>query len=380
MFIPVFLLLIGTTGCGGGNKPSAEELITVDVTADYPEKDLILQDFMEVEYVPLETTDEFITQGVVEAVGEQVVVVRNWRGGDILIFDRAGKSLRKVNRRGQSGEEYSQLTGIILDEDRREMFVIDYPARKIAVYDLEGNFQRSFPFADTSYYKYIFNYDRDHLLVYKGYSPTVDAEQSGHLLISKHDGSIRREIPIPFKEIATPVILKGEISVTPRFYLTMPAEQDWLITRSSSDTIYRCLTDATIRPFMVRTPSIHAMDQPVFLFPGVISSDRYYFLQTMQKEVDFDTMKGFPTNDLVYDKQAGALFQCTVYNADFSNGDPVSLSSIPLNQKIATYQVLNAPDLAEAYGKGELKGRLKEIAATLDEESNPVIMLIKYKK
>jgi hypothetical protein len=34
----------------------------------------------------------------------------------------------------------------------------------------------------------------------------------------------------------------------------------------------------------------------------------------------------------------------------------------------------------ESYKKGELKGRLKEIAAELDEESNPVIMLIKHKK
>ena len=30
--------------------------------------------------------------------------------------------------------------------------------------------------------------------------------------------------------------------------------------------------------------------------------------------------------------------------------------------------------------RGELNGKLKEIAATLDEESNPVIMLAKYKK
>ena len=37
-------------------------------------------------------------------------------------------------------------------------------------------------------------------------------------------------------------------------------------------------------------------------------------------------------------------------------------------------------DYTEAYEKGQLKGRLKEIAATLDEEANPVIMLIKHKK
>jgi hypothetical protein len=36
--------------------------------------------------------------------------------------------------------------------------------------------------------------------------------------------------------------------------------------------------------------------------------------------------------------------------------------------------------LVEAYKNDELKGRLKEIAAKLNEESNPVIMLVKHRK
>ena len=39
-----------------------------------------------------------------------------------------------------------------------------------------------------------------------------------------------------------------------------------------------------------------------------------------------------------------------------------------------------APDLVDAYKNGNLKGKLKEIAASLDEESNPVLMIAKYKQ
>ena len=39
-----------------------------------------------------------------------------------------------------------------------------------------------------------------------------------------------------------------------------------------------------------------------------------------------------------------------------------------------------AYELVEAYKKGELKGKLKEIAAGLGAEDNPVIMLVKYKQ
>lgn len=57
-----------------------------------------------------------------------------------------------------------------------------------------------------------------------------------------------------------------------------------------------------------------------------------------------------------------------------------SLTSEPRNPEIAICQTLDAPDLVEAYEKGQLKGKLKEIAANLDEESNPVVMLLKKKK
>ncbi|WP_455593358.1 6-bladed beta-propeller [Bacteroides sp.] len=380
---PAVVLLAVMTGCGGGNKQTADELITVDVNASYPEKELVLQDFMDVEYVPLETTDEFITQGVVDAIGKDILLVTNRKNdGDIFVFDRAtGKGLRKINRLGQSGEEYTQLTGIILDEDNNEMFVTDFPARKILVYDLYGNFKRSFPFADTSYYAYIFNYDRDHLICYKSYLPLLENEQSCHVLVSKKDGSITKEIQIPFSGVETPVAAKGEMTVTPGFDHIVPYRDSRALTRASSDTLYY-LADGGMSPYIVRTPSIHSMDPQVFLFPTVVTDD-YYFMQALTKKFDFEKMKGFLTNGLVYDKKNKAIFEYTVYNGDFTEKRQVSFGSKTgnaANEQVATIEVLNASDLVEAYGKGQLKGKLKDIAAKLDEESNPVVMLIKHKE
>ena len=137
--------------------------------------------------------------------------------------------------------------------------------------------------------------------------------------------------------------------------------------------------DGNLSPFIVRSPSISSMDTKVFLFPTVIT-DRYCFMRTMRKEVDFTTFKGFLGEDLVYDKQENALFSYILYNDDFINKEEVSLTSEPRNPEIAICQTLDAPDLVEAYEKGQLKGKLKEIAANLDEESNPVVMLLKKKK
>lgn len=74
------------------------------------------------------------------------------------------------------------------------------------------------------------------------------------------------------------------------------------------------------------------MDTKVFLFPTVIT-DRYCFMRTMRKEVDFTTFKGFLGEDLVYDKQENALFSYILYNDDFINKEEVSLTSEPRNPR-----------------------------------------------
>lgn len=100
----VSLLLLA--GCG--KEKQTNELITINASASYPEKELVAQDFMDVEYVPLETTDDYLTQGDVQAIGNQYIVVKNWvNDGDIFLFDRkSGKAVKKINRKGQGGEEY----------------------------------------------------------------------------------------------------------------------------------------------------------------------------------------------------------------------------------------------------------------------------------
>ena len=58
-----------TTSC---NPPTeTESLVTIDMGATYPKKTLVVQDFLDVEYVPLETNDEFVTQGSIFSTDTQ---------------------------------------------------------------------------------------------------------------------------------------------------------------------------------------------------------------------------------------------------------------------------------------------------------------------
>ena len=84
---------------------------------------------MDVEYIPLETTDDFVTMAHVQDISKDVIIVRNRNrssDGNIYFFDKKGKGLRKINRQGPGGEEYTFLLKVILDEDNNELFVNDH--------------------------------------------------------------------------------------------------------------------------------------------------------------------------------------------------------------------------------------------------------------
>jgi hypothetical protein len=372
-------------GCGG-NKQSADDIIVVDVTKSYPEKELILQDFMDVEYIALDSSDdEFLCQGVVVAVGKEIMLIRNQiSDGNIFVFDRNGKGLRKINRRGQGPEEYASITGITLDEDSGEIFVKALK-QGIIVYDLYGNFLRNIPVReDFLYSSELQNYDREHLICGE-YLLQVDEKsketQSG-IIISKKDGSIVNDIRVHIEKGVNTRVNDGMMVV---FLSSMvksfiPYHDRWILTELSSDTIFSLSPDYKMIPFITRTPSIHSMSPEVFLLP-VLLTDRYYFMETLKREIEYIT-RIIPRIELLYDRQEKTIYRYTVYNNDYAIPKPLEfmLRYSNMSNEIAYMQKLEAYELIELNEKGELKGKLKEVAAKLDEDSNPVIMLVKHKR
>ena len=122
------------------------------------------------------------------------------------------------------------------------------------------------------------------------------------------------------------------------------------------------------------------MQPEVFLYMG-ISTDRYHFMQTLKNVFNFEKGNGFYTDELVYDREEKAMFQVAVCNDDYAEKRTVAMTAKSINREIENATSLNASQLVEIYKKGQLKdGKLKEIVSKLDEEDNPVIMLVKQKK
>ena len=385
IFIETIFLLV-MTSCGSDNT-STDGFITVDVTkSSYsPKKELVLQDFMDVEYIPLETNDEFVNQGYVNAIGEKYIIVTNYReDGDIFVYNRKGKAIRKINRKGQGGEEYIYCGGVTLDEDNEELFINDSYAKKIKVYDLEGNFKRVLiqKSVNNSFYVDMFDYDKENLICYDKFNFKIP-----FLLVSKQDGSITKEIKVPFKEkkLFFIVIRKPDGVVTasagPGPYCSIfPLGKNWLLFEASSDTIYTLMPDLSLHPFIVRTPPIHTMDPEIYPVLRMFS-DRYYFMESVKNVYNFRKDEGFPRTYFMYDTQEKDFFSYIIYNGDYSyKRELYMVMFTPINAKGELWATIDAFDLCKDYKEGKLKGKLKDIAAKLSEDDNGVIMLVKPKK
>ena len=302
--------------------------------------------------------------------------------GDIFIFDRNGKGLRKFNRKGQGSEEYIFNLSAFVDDNSGEIY-IDEIIRNVLVYDFQGNFLKSIPRGDNKWINAT-NYNQDYLIARE--SPSIQIQNKTDyqrfVIISKQDGNIAKDFRIYFKK-------KVEWGITnrtenaggaPHLYPIVPYNDSWLLTEPSSDTIFKLSPDYSLTPFIARTPSIQSMKPAVFLLPCIFT-DRYYFMETVTMDADILRNEKFPKTHLMYDRIDNTLFEYTVFNDDFSEKVPVNLTmQETTNSEIAFCQKLEPHELIEAYEKGQLKGKLKEIAAELEEDSNPVIMLVKYKK
>jgi 6-bladed beta-propeller len=380
------IILLVITICGGCTQTGTQDddFITVDVTANYPHKELVLQDFMDVEYIPLETTEEFLWRGNIRAVSKDIIVATNFKNdGNIFIFDRSGKALKRINHKGGSGEEYNSISRIVLDEENSEIFVNNGYAKKILVYDLDGNFKRRLSVKDNFLFMDMCNFDRENLIcndISNDNSSLTSNTRQSFMLISKQDGSVTNGIQIPFKEKKS-IEIRTPQDKTGAFMAYMPSTvnkivpyfENYILTELSADTLYKYSLDHTIKPFIVRIPSVQSINPEIFLLPSLLT-DRYLFMEAIEKTMDFSA------TNLVYDKQEKALFRYKVYNNDYTDQEEAFLKSRPLNSKIPSCQFLEAEELVNAYQRGKLKGKLKEIAAKLDPEDNPVIMLIKHKK
>jgi hypothetical protein len=377
-------LILAVVMLSCGSKETDGGLPVVDVTKSYPAKELILQDVADVEYIPLETREGFLVDYFdARYMDDEIMVMKN-QTGDIMIFDRqTGKGITSFNRTGRGPIEYSGIHSIAVDREGNEIFVTnstssgtDYP---IYVYDLTGKPLRMLRFKEaTTFPRYFVNYDGDHLLFY---SEDILSPEP-YMLLPKRDTLVTR-LPVSFEERNTMMITQeiegGSMSITSGYPITKDVD-GYMLSEPGTDTIF-LRTEQALTPIVTQTPAFNSMETPIGLFFIARNSD-YIFLQTVERKMDMESWDGFQKKNLFYEKASDEIFEGTLVNGDYVDRKELwgqyegPKQDIPANTFVYGLQPFELLDLHEA---GKLQGKLAEIAPTLKEDDNPVMMIMKFK-
>ena len=132
-FIWAICIIICLCNC---SKQQDSSVYVVDVSKDYPELKLNIQDIADVTYLKLETDTGYVTKSRPKCISENFVAVNGAGQGEILIFDaHTGSAVSHFANQGNGPHEYLYTNEVHIDEAAREVFIHDSFLRKIFVYD-----------------------------------------------------------------------------------------------------------------------------------------------------------------------------------------------------------------------------------------------------
>lgn len=386
-FILLGILCTCSIGCSV-DKSEGSGLPVIDISKEYPIEKLDIREIADVEYIPLETTEESVLFGGWVSMSDEYIVIND---KSIYFFDRkTGKFLWKFNRQGGSQEEYaSAIVSLVVDFDAEECYV--YTRNKIYVYTYRGDFKRSFPIKCGKEFSLglVYDYDKDFLIGYNNFSYHKDSkllDSHPYYLISKKDGKVT-PLPIkvkdPINRRLRPIGTDGNMS-SPVYLFEMinllKNGDDVFIGDFALDTLYTT-KDYKLTPVAVQKPSVFSSAVPLVLSVDLFTDSYMGFYVIKPRYVPEDSYRPIEEAPYLYwNRKTGKIHRYELYDSNILT-EKVYHPWMHEMHLIKNYGVsrLKAEFLVEQYEAGKLQGELKEIASKMDIEDNYVLVLYKFK-
>ena len=363
-------------------------LVTLDVTKDYPEKKIVLQDLADVKYIPLETKKNALlpnSAGCLGYVSDSLIVART-SDNEIVLFNGDGSVRSSFRHVGQGSKEYQYIIGMAVDPKAQEIFIVDYLLKyRMQVYSFTGQYKRTLPIP----YKMILNslqdFSADCLLACDmDVNQGISNRAKPYMLLSKKTGEIVKELDIHFTKrmsnrMSKPFGENQTISAALGYDPIVRCEDSYVIGDLSADTIYTYTPQGVLSPMLVRTPPVLSMETPKVLLPDYRAGS-YFFFYLVDFEFDFETRTGFPDKYMVYDYAAGKTYVCKLVNRDCEEQE-IQLGDGGVTNKAWNTACYTIPSsmLIEQSEAGKVHGPLKEIAAGRTDDYNPVLAIVRFK-
>ena len=348
----------------------------IDLNKSYPHKDLVLQDIAEVNYIPIETNDSMLWQGRDVAYWDGNLMIAGNDHSGIMVYDGKGKALHAFNRKGNGPKEYIGVDRICYDREKDDLFVLDMLTSRILVYNLKGDFKRSFslPYTGAHKIKEIVNFGPDELLAY--------VYDNVFVRLSKENGKVLEEKNFRKGKNNVSLMITGENNFRANVHtssLLPSVSGGYLAAAYTSDTLYRVTPGNHWVAIGTRTPEVSKTDPLEFVRP-LLETPRYCFVFSVKRMWDMESNTGFPMTAYWIDKTNNQVYEYEKVSDANCEGSSIALDHFAAAEKgwgVSCYYTLG---LLKALEQGKLKGKLKEIAEKLNPEDNPVLVLVKFKE
>jgi len=389
------LAIVTLTQCkSGSGRFVAGELVEIDVSKKYPAKDVYVQDLATVEYIALETTKNTLMRFRSDAiihVSDDYIIAQNYNEGDIFVFDGQGKAKYSFNHTGRGPTEYNILWDAAFYEKAKEVFVFDLSNPKIYVYAEDGEFRRTLSIPSDLQEISLSNFDEETLLVYDlsgvYYQEASDKSYASkpYLLMSKKDGSIVDSLPIHLPvRLSSMAVWQVEYEGQTMEHATGVSVTDnrsygknFIIADGSCDTIYKLTPKRELQPMIVRKPPMQSTEPKILIYSPLITNK---FILLGACVMDYKILKDggdIARRQIMYEFETGQANEYILRNKDITSSAELKIweAVTPENTGVSLYDVSSLLALDE---KGEIRGELKKLLSTLDEEDNPILMKIKF--
>ena len=356
----------------------------LDVAKDYPEKTINLEDIAEVRYVPLETTDQSLIQGIHKmATSDDKIVICDLAQNTIFIFDKDGHYINSINKEGPGPQEYSSIQNFAVDFQKEEIYICDYPLKyRILTYSFDGGFIRESKLDQKIWPSILYNYDENHLIAYDNYNmESENANKQPYSLINKENGQVS-PLPLTIESRKSNRVMTSDGDKFMSFSIDIDpmikTDDGVVISDFALDTIYK-YTDHKLVPIGVRK-NLGQKDLSAFC----AYSSNYALLNIVKMDVDEknigDAPRKMDSELFLLDWKSSSISAVTIKMSDMIRRNEIRWDSYSKDlHESGVAHSFRASVLIKRLKEQKLNGKLKEIASTLNEDDNPVLMMAKFK-
>jgi len=395
-FFPLLLLIPASVllcSCKPYQQRTEVQVIDLSGIWDKPEEILLSSIATDIEYIPLETKPECLLG---EPGNLRIILMDHYILAGMRLFDYEGRFIATFGRKGKGPQEYVGAASVACNEKMKRIDVLDAGSDRIVSYGFNGEFIREIPIA-----------------------------KNGARIISDESGRIGI-MYLPWREDPSDTARfewmteTGKLIKTVPLYVGRPKDggQNWDIgarlyregdnmcfAEVPYDTIYQLVGDHEWKPRWAFSSWSNKMPREYWLdnikwstergnltniyFSG--ESSRFLFMEVEKQGVygqcvyDKVTRSGrwthamFPPDStymitITDDLDGGILPQMTILHYPQGDNYVTALSPVDL-----IHEFKNHPESKIQLANPEMREKLFALVDQLNEDDNPVIMIVKLK-